>query len=857
MTKPEATKPSRTKKSFKWMIRIGGTIVLLIVLALILPFLIDLNQFKPQIQQVVSDNANVRLDFASARLQILPGLGVKLKKVSIENTDPIFNGTKIFAVDEVFFQTDLMPLLKKKFSGEIRIVEPEIVFATKGVKNNAASIAKPAPANAPAPTPTPAPQEKPADPAKQAEMMKTIKDSVVIRSFEIRKAALTMRNLSAPENKTPIRITDLNLKITNIGLDRDITTELSTMTAVSEAGAQVKGPFRIGVLTRVKMDGAAFGLATFEGKVDLDQIDINFRNAFLKPKGTALNLMFKGQATPNSAVVEDMRLNLHNLSLTSKVNVRDLKSLLTEASFALQNDDLSQLGILLPQHKNLLTRGSIKLDATVNGPLADFKAVKTNLNFATALSNSDLRLALKVDSLEPYRIDLGVTSNRIDAGALLKPFMPPKTEGEEAPKTADASKPTDASKTPAKDAPPAPPAKDFELSPELKAMLAGADISARVNMGEFLYDKIQLTKFVLDAHLEGVKAQLKELSLNGFGGNVRTSGLVDLGPSPITFANKFAINQVRAEEFVAFIKPEHKDVLKGKLTINLDADGKGTTMPTLNKTLNGKGSFQLQDGELHTPSIAQQMQGEFDKFVGGLSIVGAGGKAFDDAQKILDNPLLKKIPQAQQGFDVNRYKAQYASITKINIADKASINRNIKDMKGDIEIKAGRIYIQTNDTIGTGTFVMNSSIGIDSTLGGGGTFTANDSLKNKMKGQSPYASLLFDDKGNLNLGLKLSGNVADPKVAVDVAPIRERFMKNAQSLVEKEVRKGAEDYLNKLLKGQKDALLGDAKKKLQEAQAKAQAEAAAKRKEAEDKGKNEAKKELEKQKSKLKLPFGR
>lgn len=870
-----AKKTSGMKKSIKWTIRIGGGLVFLIIVALGLPFLIDLNQFKPQIQQLVADQVNARLDFASARLQIIPGLGVKLKKVSIENSDSLFNGTKLFSVDEIFFQVELLPLFKKQVSAQVRIVAPEIIFATKGLKNNAAAMSKPAapvPGGSPPPaSPPPAPvaakpAAPPADPAKQAETMKMIKENVVIKSFEIKRAALTMRNLSATSEKTPVRITDLNLKITNIGLDRDIKTELTTMTAVSQAGAQVKGPFRIDILARVKADMGGLQLATFEGKVDLDRMDINAMDAFLKPQGTALNVMFKGQVTPTSAIIEDLRFNLHNLAMTSKVNVRDLKTLQTEASMTLKNDDLSQLGVLLPQHKNLLMKGTIQLDAAFSGPLSEFKTVKSSLNFATKLANSDLRLALKVDSLEPYKIDLNVLSNRIDAGALLKPFMPPtppegqaKTDEKVAAGKSGAASGPAAANGPAGSAPATagPPPKDFELSPEIKAMLAGALITMKVNMGEFLFDKIQLTKFVLDARLNGVKAELKELSLNGFGGNVRTSGLVDLGPSPITFANKFAINQVRAEEFIAFIKPEHKDLLKGKLTILLDADGKGTTMPTLNKTLNGKGSFQLLDGELHTPSIAGAMQTEFDKFVGGLSIVNAGGKTFDEVAKLLDNPLLKKLPQAQQGFDVNKFRNQYGSITKVNIADKASINRSMKEVKGSLEIKAGRIYLESKDELGTGTMAIKSSVGLDSTLGGGGVFTANGALKNKMKSQSPYASLLLDDKGELLLGLTLSGMVNDPKVGVDVAPIRERFMKNAKALVEKEVRKGADDYMNKLLKGQKDALLGDAKKKLDEAAGKARAEAEAKKREAEEKGKSEAKKELERQKSKLKLPFGR
>lgn len=123
-------------KLLKW---VGGAVALLLALvavALVLPFLVDLNKFKPQIQAAVSQQTNAQVDFESARLTILTGLGVKLSKVSVVNTDPTFKGTKLFSVDDVVFYTELGPLLKKRFVGTVVIDKPEIVFATHGLKSN-------------------------------------------------------------------------------------------------------------------------------------------------------------------------------------------------------------------------------------------------------------------------------------------------------------------------------------------------------------------------------------------------------------------------------------------------------------------------------------------------------------------------------------------------------------------------------------------------------------------------------------------------------------------------------------------------------------------------------------------------
>ena len=279
------------------------------------------------------------------------------------------------------------------------------------------------------------------------------------------------------------------------------------------------------------------------------------------------------------------------------------------------------------------------------------------------------------------------------------------------------------------------------------------------------------------------------------------------------------------------------------MSINLAATGKGTTKTSITKNLNGKGDFAIKEGELNTPSVAGEMQNEFDKFIGSLNVASAGEGAFKEAAKILDNPLLKKIPGASaQSFDLNKYKEGYAGMSKVSIADKASINKSMKDVKGQIEIKDGRIYITSKKPSPSGNFDFLGSVGLDMTLGGKGVFAASDSSKAKMVSQSKYASLMFDQNKNLNINMNLGGTVMEPKVSLDLASIKNTFQANAKALVEKEVKEGAEQHVNKFLKGQKDALANELKKKQDELKAKADEERKRIEGEARKKAEEEAKK---------------
>ena len=873
-----------------WMKAIGGLVAVLVVLiitAIVLPFVIDLNKFKPQIQNAVSDKVNAKVEFESARLTILTGLGVKLKKVSIENTDSEFSGTRLFYVDDLYFHVELWPLLKKKVIGYIEINRPEILVARRGLKNNIAVLPKPAaegsgsngsssggantaPPSQKAPPKTPADEPKTAEQIqKQKDTIEDLKKNVVLKTLEIKNASVTIKDFQTTGAVEPLKISDLNILVNNIGVDRDIHVSITTETAVNEPGVRVSGPIEVLLTTQVNLEGTQFKKATFKGKFDLDKLNINARDAFVKSSSIPLNLSFDGSATPNTVEIDKANLRLHSVDVDAKVSVSDLKTLQTLAQVGVNSKDLQKLGDLLPQHKNLLLNASLDLNASVSGPLSKPMSVKSKLDLKTILSGSDLALNWQSERMEPIVANVLVKSQRLDVGALVKPFLPPPGEKDASVQSKDAPAPGKAQ------SPGAAPnsnsqagtaqvpnaansgnatgsaAKEFELTPEQKKLLENSNITIKANMGEILYDKVKIENLVLDGALQGLSANLRQFSLNIFGGNMNADGMVNLSSAPLPFRTHVSLNKIRAEQLVAFIKPEQKQVLEGGVSLDLKLDGRGTTLPTLSKTLNGMGRFVFADGELHTQSVAKLAQQKFDGFVGGLSIVAAADTVFANAQKILDNPLVKQMGAAK-GFDLAKYKQQYDTVRNVKISDKAADDRTLKNVNGTLEIKQGRIYITSQKSGSDGSIALNSSVGLDLTLGGDAVFTASETTKQKMLAQSKYANLLFEDGNALSLRMLLGGTVSEPAVNIDFAPIEARFKKNAQALVDKEIRKQTDD----LLKGKMDAALEQLKNKQKELEAKSQEELKKLENDTKTKAKAEADKFLKKNKDKLKGIFG-
>lgn len=105
-------------------------------IALFVPFFVNLNHFKPKIQELVAQKFNAKIDFSSARLNIIGGLGIKLNDVSLESTIKPFEGEKIFSADSAEVEFELFPLFTRKLVGTVYLDTPSLNIVKIGKKDN-------------------------------------------------------------------------------------------------------------------------------------------------------------------------------------------------------------------------------------------------------------------------------------------------------------------------------------------------------------------------------------------------------------------------------------------------------------------------------------------------------------------------------------------------------------------------------------------------------------------------------------------------------------------------------------------------------------------------------------------------
>src|SRR5271163_3237581 len=95
---------------------VGIIVAVLIVILIALPFVIDVNKFKPTIETNISDALGRKVQIGNISLALLSG-GVTVDNVVISD-DPAFSNTPFLQAKELTAGVDLMPLI---FSKELEV----------------------------------------------------------------------------------------------------------------------------------------------------------------------------------------------------------------------------------------------------------------------------------------------------------------------------------------------------------------------------------------------------------------------------------------------------------------------------------------------------------------------------------------------------------------------------------------------------------------------------------------------------------------------------------------------------------------------------------------------------------------
>jgi AsmA protein len=95
---------------------VGGLILLLLLVVILLPFLIDANKYRPQIESALDSSLSRKVEIGNIRLSLFSG-GVEVDNLSISD-DPAFSSSPFLTAKSLTVGVEMMPLI---FSRQVHI----------------------------------------------------------------------------------------------------------------------------------------------------------------------------------------------------------------------------------------------------------------------------------------------------------------------------------------------------------------------------------------------------------------------------------------------------------------------------------------------------------------------------------------------------------------------------------------------------------------------------------------------------------------------------------------------------------------------------------------------------------------
>lgn len=262
------------QKHRKLLLILGSIFALFLIVLVALPFVIDVNRFRPEIERQIGSALGRKVQIGDVELALLSG-GVKVEKVSIAD-DPAFGAEPFLTAGSLDVGVEILPLI---FSKAIRIEsitlrEPQLrLIRGNNGKWNYSTI------GAAAATPGKSGNPRPAQSKDNSESSRELS----IGSLNIVNGRVLVS--SAPRSK-PAIYEDVDLEASNISHTSVMPFSLSAKTPGS-GSVEVEG--KVGPLNRANAEETPL-----EAKVELNRMDVA-ASGFVDPaSGIAGTLDFNG-----------------------------------------------------------------------------------------------------------------------------------------------------------------------------------------------------------------------------------------------------------------------------------------------------------------------------------------------------------------------------------------------------------------------------------------------------------------------------------------------------------------------------------------------------------------------------------
>jgi uncharacterized protein involved in outer membrane biogenesis len=526
----------------------GGFVLLVIAILAVLPFVIDVDQFRPTIVKIANENINGELKIGKLSLSLWGKVEIDID--GIELADPA--GNKLVSVKESYALISFGSILAGAPKLVLKLAEPNLaVVRDAGGNINLLKLIKKSAEVAPAEPVTPTEAAKP---LKVEEIPYWSVIAATGIDFELTKANFSFIDQAGGLSQ---KLTGFNLILKDISLIRPMTLNIwSELETKLGKDLSLKGPFKIDATIKPQFEGINFKQVGVNMVLSFDDVAIDVPGTFQKAKGKPTNIKFDITASPAEVQISSLQINFLEIVANSSLALTGLQSPPEKLNFQLK---------------------------------ADYPGV-------------DLGIDAQLESFAKPNAKIAINSKGIDFDRLFPP--PPggrKKLDEVTPGAASSASPV-AVASPDPNAPPAPVVDvDGMLEPiRTNAFLKGMAAELSVQIAQITGFDLNIQNFEIKTSFRDLVAGLDRFGMGIFGGTLSSSARIDLKPSRPTYefsaeVANWDLNSAAASQLKTFV-----NTIKGFLSFKAAGSGSSLNSDLLMKNLKLKGDFSFKDAEFAT-----------------------------------------------------------------------------------------------------------------------------------------------------------------------------------------------------------------------------------------------------------------
>ena len=600
---------------------VGGLVALIVVAILVIPFIIDVDKYRPEIVKAANEQINGHLELGKLKLSLWGHVQVQIDGMKLNDAQ----SKSVVSVKDASFDIPYSSVLSGSPLITLHMVDPAInVLKGRDGKLNVMSLMKPsAPGTAAATTGTNAPAQG----QKKMELPSMVANAHV--GVLIENASVVYKDETMALSNT---IDHLNIRVNDFSLNRKTEMEIWADLKTQMADLKLEGSIKLTAALTPEISGGEFKSATVNAMFTADDLAIQKGELFHKKKGDATNFSFDGKLDQQNLTLQKAVVKFHNAEVTVKGGYSQTAG--ANIDFSTLPIDLKSWSDLVPMLKEYELEGKLTLSGDVKGKpeamqynakvgVQNLAAKGPNLK-AKPLINAELVIA--TDRLEKIYADLKGPGNEIILNAKMVSFTKPqltfdvKSPGMdldqwiEFPKTETAAAAPKGEEKPAAAEKGAAPSKaaaaDFDAMVEplrKNEMMKGMAVDGSFNLAFIKAKGMRIDDLCGKIQFKNLVAGLTAFHMKMYDGTIGGSFTTDLKPHEPQYNMALNVNGLDIQKAVETNMQSFKNTLTGKLSTSLQGGGSSFNPEPAKRHLQLKGDFKVLNAQFKTIDVAKMV----------------------------------------------------------------------------------------------------------------------------------------------------------------------------------------------------------------------------------------------------------